>query len=436
MKTASASQPHAGVKPGAATSTAPISVCIHTLLQAQDDHRLMRGAAALAGAGYSVVIVDVEHDPDRPPTEREGTIEIQHIRMPRWLARFYSPHAIPLWMVFKVARMVAGVAKVLRTPADIYHASEITALPACYVASRLRRKPLIFETHEYPLVQPHITSKRLLHALSVRLLCTMMPACAGVIVVSPPIATEMQREFGGPLGITVRNVPPYSPPVTSNRLRQRLGLGNETRIALYQGGIQENRTLDVLIRAARYLDPGIVIVMMGDGPLSGTLQRMIAAEGVGDRVKMIPAVPYQELLSWTASADLGLLVVQPDYSTSVKLSLPNKLFEYLMAGLPVLTSEMDAIVATLREYGAGDVIQSLQPEDVGRKMSMMLADREAWQRMHENAFEAARKDLHWEVEQERIVALYERMLGSVRTSTHPMRVQPSGEALEQTRSRT
>jgi glycosyltransferase involved in cell wall biosynthesis len=176
-------------------------------------------------------------------------------------------------------------------------------------------------------------------------------------------------------------------------------------------------------------------VMMGDGPLSGTLQRMIAVEGVGDRVKMIPAVPYQELISWTASADLGLLVVQPDYSTSVKLSLPNKLFEYLMAGLPVLTSEMDAIVATLREYGAGDVIQSLQPEDVGRKMSMMLADREAWQRMHENAFEAARKDLHWEAEQERIVALYERTLGSVRTSSRPMGVQPSGEALEQTRRR-
>jgi glycosyltransferase involved in cell wall biosynthesis len=309
-------------------------------------------------------------------------------------------------MVFKVMRMVYGIATVLRTPADIYHASEITALPACYLAARLRRKPLVFETHEYPLVQPHITRRWLLHALSVRLLRAMMPGCAGVIVVSPPIATHMQRQFGGPLATTVRNIPPYSAPRSSNRLRERLGLSASTRIALYQGGIQENRSLEVLIRAATYLSPDVVVVMMGDGPLTGALQDMIVSEGMSDRVKMIPAVPYRELISWTTSADLGLLVLRPDFSTSIKYCLPNKLFEYLMAGVPVLASSLDAVADILHTYDVGAVVPSVEPQHVGEAIGAMLTDQVALARMRKNALLAAQQDLRWETERDRLVEMY------------------------------
>ncbi|MBF6589366.1 MAG: glycosyltransferase [Ktedonobacterales bacterium] len=384
----------------------------------------MRAAMTLAQAGYDVTLIDVEHDASLPAREERDGIHFHHILLPRWLARFYDPtHALP-WLLFKGVRMVQGVRRVVGTSADAYHASDLAALPACYLAARLRRKPVIYEAYELPMVQPHFVRRRLLHRLTTRLLRTMVPRCAGVIVVSPPIATEMRARFGGPQPIVLRNIPPYQPPVTSNRLREHLGLAPETRIALYQGGLQDNRGLDVLVHAGKYLAPDAVIVMLGDGESKPRLEALIAREGVGERVKMVPAAPYAELLSWTASADLGLSVLPPDYSLSIRLCLPNKLFEYLMAGLPVLASQLEAIAEILRTYDVGQVVPSLEPAAIGQAINAMLADTEGLSRMRRNALAAARHDLCWEVEQRRLLHLYAGLPGMPQRSPQPVRLGP------------
>jgi glycosyltransferase involved in cell wall biosynthesis len=194
----------------------------------------------------------------------------------------------------------------------------------------------------------------------------------------------------------------------SDRLRQHLGLGPEVRIALYQGNLQHNRGLDRLIRAAAFLEPDIVIVMMGHGPkgIQAKLEALIAREGVSDRVRIIPAVPYEELLDWTSSADIGLIVYSSDYSLNVQMCLPNKLFEYLMAGVPVLTSELEAITEVVKTYDVGQVVSSLAPADVGAAINAILADPQALARMHRNALEAAQEEFHWEKESQRLIHLY------------------------------
>jgi glycosyltransferase involved in cell wall biosynthesis len=347
---------------------------MHVRGTARTDARVMREAVALAQAGYDVTIVDVERDRSRGRAEVIEGVRLKHLIAP---SQFKSARFKP-WFLVRFASIVLGsLLLLLRTPADLYHAHDWDGLLPTYYVARLRRKPLILDAHELPLVQPVYTRWRLLHRLATHQLRKMLKRCTATITVSPPLVGEMRRRFGGPPAVVVRNTPTYQPPIASNRLREALGLPPTTRLALYQGNIQANRTLDVLVRAARYLDPGIIVVLMGNGPLVGAMERLIAEEGVGERVKMLPAVPYAELLSWTASADLGLLVVQPDFSPSVKMSLPNKLFEYLMAGLPVLTSEMDAIVETVLGYRAGDVIRTLEPELVAKKISAMLADRSA-----------------------------------------------------------
>ena len=393
-------------RPASDTSSVAARVCMCVLNPARTDERVMREASALAEAGYAVTVVDVEHESGRPREESLRGVRLRHARLPAGWKRFYSPGRGAGWMAFKLLRMLYAVWLVVATPAEVSHAHDLTALPACYLAALLRRKRLVFDAHELPLTQPHLVQRRATHAVSSALLRLFLRRCDATITVSPPLAGVMRDLYGGPRAAIIRNVPLYQEAVHSERLRERLGLPVGTRIALYQGGIQANRTLDILVRAARHLDPNIVIVMMGDGPLTGALAEMIRDEGVGERVKMIPAVPYQELLSWTASADLGLLVVKPDFSLSVKYSLPNKLFEYLMAGLPVLTSEMVAIEETVLSSGAGDVMRSLEPSAVAAKVNSMLGDKARWAAMHANALRAARESLCWEVEKGRLVALY------------------------------
>lgn len=175
-----------------------------------------------------------------------------------------------------------------------------------------------------------------------------------------------------------------------------------------------NRGLDMLVRAAKFLAPDVMIVMMGPqvGSTQANLESLIASEGVADRVKILPPVPYDVLLEWTASADIGLIVYAPDFSLNVKMCLPNKLFEYIMAGLPVLASPLDAVAEMIDAYDIGQVVSSLAPEDIGAAINTMIMDQAACERMRSNALNAAKRELSWEKESQQLLKLYNDILAN------------------------
>jgi glycosyltransferase involved in cell wall biosynthesis len=383
-------------------------ICMHVQSPAITDPRVMREASALAEANYHVTIVDIEHH-QRPATETVEGVRLKHVFVSPRSARHYNPvQAIP-WLLFKVTRTLRSALKVLGTRADAYHAHDITALPACYLAAILRRKELIFDAHELPVTQPHILDKPLVAGISRALLRLMMRRCDGAITVSPPLIGEMQTLYGGPEATLVRNIPDYQAAAPSDRLRQHFGLPSTTHIALYQGYFQANRSLDALVRAAQYLAPGNMIVLLGEGSHLGMIEAMIDELGVGDRIMIKSYVPHAELLSWTASADLGLTVFSRDISISLRYCLPNKLFEYLMAGLPVLTTPLDAVVDLIRRYEVGYEIENMEPETVAAAINSMLAHPAELARMRANALAACEQDLRWDVEKTSLINLYRRM---------------------------
>ncbi|HJT55534.1 MAG TPA: glycosyltransferase [Ktedonobacteraceae bacterium] len=387
-------------------------VCMHVLGTARTDVRVMREATTLAQAGMEVSIVDIESDPTRPREEEIDGVHVKHIVMPSW---FVPAHFKPWFLVKLLLMLIYGTRALMNVAADIYHAHDDTALPACYFAARLRRKRLVFDAHELPLVEPNITRWGLLHALSTVLLKSMMSRCSGIITVSPPIIRELQRLYGGRKARLIRNIPAYQAPIASDRLQQYLELDADTRIALYQGNL-DSRGLHRLILAARFIDPGIVIVLMGQGANRPDLEVLIAREGVSERVKIIPAVPYAELLTWTASADIGLVVYSPSaaptMTPNIQMCLPNKLFEYLMAGLPVLASRLDAVADIITTYDVGCIVSSLEPEEIGRAMNRMLGNRDVLARMRNNANAATQRDLCWEKEGSRFIDFYRDVIGA------------------------
>ena len=388
---------------------AQVKVCMHVTNSAYDDYRVMREATALVEAGFDVSIVDVMDELERPAEEDIKGVHMKHVMMPSMGIRTrFKP-----WYLVKATQMIIrGAIRLLRTSADIYHAHDVKGLPACYIAACLRRKRLIFDSHEIPLDDPNITRWPRLTALATRVLAHMIPRCAAVVTASPLYAREISRDYHYPEVQTVLNVPIYREIPKSNRLREHLGLSPDVRIALYQGNIQANRNLEQLVNAAPFLDPGIVIVMMGRAVEATRIQleELIASKGVADRVKMIPAVPYEELLNWTASADIGLTIFKPGYTRSIRYCLPNKIFEYLMAGLPVVSSELDAIAELLKTYDVGKILPSLVPSDIGAAINSILSDPATLARMHDNALVTARQHFHWEKEKQKIVQLYDAVL--------------------------
>jgi glycosyltransferase involved in cell wall biosynthesis len=285
---------------------------------------------------------------------------------------------------------------------------------------------LIFDAHELPLNDISSTLFTRMKPLLTRLLAGALSYCTGVITVSAPIAQEIHKHYHVPTVSLVRNALAYQQPSKSDRLRQQLELSPEVRIALYQGSWRQNRGLDMLVRAARFLEQDIVIVIMGEGETEAQLEALITSEAVADRVKILPPVPYTELLDWTASADIGLIVYSPDYSLNIRMCLPNKLFEYLMAGLPILTSRLDAVSEVIRSYDVGQIVSSLTPEDIGAAINAMLADPVALARMRRNALEVSQHELCWEKEKSHLIHLYHDILERRNTGCAPEKIPFDG----------
>lgn len=395
------------VAKGIYSSGEPIKICMHYAYRT--DARIMRDATALVEAGFIVTIVDVESDRTRPAEETFRGVHFKHIFMPS----YFVPARFKPWFLIKLVMVaIYGTIELLKVQADIYHAHVERALPACYIAARLRGKPFIVDTPELVLSDPRYGRWSRLKALARGIIRHIVSHCAVYITASPLYPQELEKLYGAKEVTFIRNVPPYKAVTKSNHLHKQLSLDPQVRIALYQGNLQQNRGLHVLVQAAPFLEKGIVIVMMGEGfketlPL---LQSLIASEGVADHVKIVPPVPYEELLDWTASADIGLNVLPPDYSLSIQKCLPNKFFEYLMAGLPVLSSKLDAVEELIKTYDVGKVVSSLAPKDVGVAINAMLTDQDGLVRMSSNALEAAKQEFYWEKESQKLINLYEEII--------------------------
>lgn len=392
----------------------PTRVCMHVLMPIETDIRVEREARTLMEHGYEVTIVDLAGEASKALVEVHPALKTRHLAVPRNFAtvRFRK------WAIIRALSLfLRALLLLLGTPADIYHAHDFNALPATYLAARLKRKPLIYDAHELPLAELSLKA-RWVRRLSEALLRHMVPRCCAVISVSPPILQVLRDDYHATRVALVRNIPWYQSVPNSDLLRQRLQLSPETRLLLFQGYLGADRALDLLVKSARLLRSQAVIVLLGPPrpEVLALLEDLIVREGVAERLRILPAVPYAELFHWTASADVGLALFRPEYSLNVRWCLPNKLFEYIMAGLPVLSSPLDAVRDLLEEQQLGRVVEDMTPEGIAAAIDALLAEPELLEHMRQRALTLARGCFCWEQECQQLLKLYAQVNSSWQSS--------------------
>ncbi|GLV60201.1 glycosyl transferase [Dictyobacter sp. S3.2.2.5] len=384
-------------------------VCMHLLGPACANHRVMNDARALRIAGYQVTIVDVVANCERRrATEWVDGIQIRHVYCASW----FVPVRFKLLFLLKlIILMVRCFVRLLGVRADIYHAHVEHTFLAMYLVARLRKKGLIFDTPELTMSVPAIQCWPRLRRLAIACIRHMSRSCDSYITGSPDYKLLLLYTYGRVPVLILRHIPPSRACVRNTRLQQKLGLPEHMRIALYQGNLQSDRGLEALVFAAPYLKPDIVIVLMGDGydETLDILRDLIQYDQLEDRVKLLPAVPYAELLDWTSSADLGLLLLPPFHSLSIRYCLPNKFFEYLAAGLPILSSRLPAIAEMIHQYRVGQILDDFSPVRIARAINTLISDRDRWQTLHDNALSAVAQGLTWEEESKKLIDLYQHI---------------------------
>lgn len=200
----------------------------------------------------------------------------------------------------------------------------------------------------------------------------------------------------------VMNLPPYQRVDSSRKIRDYFKLKEDTSIILYQGLLGKGRGILKIIRTLPYLN-NTVLCLIGQGPLVDLVKQISENLGVEERVFLRGWVPYNELLSWTTSADVGLAYIEP-VSLSYQFALPNKLFEYCMAGIPSLVSDLPAMRPILNKYKIGKLVSPEANERIIAENIMELLEG-ARKGKYKADCQVASKEYNWEKQEDIILQL-------------------------------
>lgn len=224
-----------------------------------------------------------------------------------------------------------------------------------------------------------------------------------LITVNESYAKVLRDRFDREEVAVVLNCPRWTEVQRSDRIRRELGLAATDRIVLYQGVMNAGRGLAELIESARHFPEGVRLVMLGHGTLEAALRKRVQDSGLGDRVFLLGSVPQADLAQWTASADLGVLILDP-INRSKRLALANKIFEYMAAGIPILATDLPENRRILDRCECGWLVPSKEPLALAEHVSKILEDRAEMRRRGANGRAWFEQRYNWDSESERLLA--------------------------------
>ncbi len=433
------------------------------------DPRVMKESAALARAGYAVHAVGLAEDSERdiPVEAAEGVTIHRYVKPTASSRRFTGRHLAALsivgllavggavtlavvWdqeSVIRVVKVVitslgTGGAAVLairhrralvrllrpftvalrlrrfrrfaeRTLAEIdpeiVHCHDLLALPVGVRYARKRpRVKVVYDSHEIFEDQSLLAAweSRFYRRLQAR----YTEDLDGFITVNGSIASLLKERYPKlPEPTVIMNAAEYDGENVAydGCLHDAAGLPPETRILLYHGGYARFRGLMTLVRAGHHLPGGWAIVLMGRGPLEPQLRRTVDEENLSN-VFLVKPVPRDDLLYWTAGAEVGVIAYE-NVSLNHWYCSPNKLWEYPAAGVPILAGPLAVVREMVEENGIGWVVSDPVTSHAIASRIESLTEEEI-ERKRRACLEFIQRD-NWAVYEKRLLRLYQELTG-------------------------
>jgi glycosyltransferase involved in cell wall biosynthesis len=387
------------------------------------DRRILQEAQTLRRAGYGVEIL-AGFECNKPTTYDHDGIGISRFSFDWSDDRLqpifaHLPPGRPRALLWIAARKAVGaltglssfeyfvLRHVMDRDYDILHCHDFPLLAVAIEAKRRRAKPVVYDAHElyHAQIQLPARVRRRYKSREARLIrhADLM------ITVNPFLARIMADDYGCNQPEVILNAAPLPPrDAAAVDLRRMLGFGDRDRIVLYQGWMSPERGLDALVRTARHFPADVHLVMIGYGLNEAELRAMSAAQGTDDgRVVFLGRVEGDALRGMTMSADLGVIPYH-GIDLNNQYSSPNKLFEFLAAGVPFVCNDLPYLRTVLDTYGCGLVTDLTNPDAAAQAILALLDDAESLSRLQLAARTAARS-LNWEIEGQKLLALYRRV---------------------------
>jgi glycosyltransferase involved in cell wall biosynthesis len=369
------------------------------------DTRVEKEAGTLVDAGYRVTVVA---EAARGLPEREVVRGVDVVRVQRRRSR------LPGLRFFLYARQLER-ALIAQRP-EIIHAHDSNALLPVARAARRLGVPFVYDAHDLWTGRPRRGRSRPYFAASqlyFRMLeARLVPRAKAHLTVSPPIARHLERAYHLP---QVTLVPNYPSAVADRHSRDIRSLpGAETipasaDVILYLGGLMADRGIEQLVRAVADV-PRAHLVLLGAGSLAGEIRGLADGLGIGDRVHLLAPVPSDEVVAYAASATIGVSPIIPS-CLNYRYSLPNKLFQYMAAGIPVVASDFEQVREVVVGSDAGVVVDMTDPAAIATAVGGLLADPGGRARMGRNGRAAIAARFNWASAADALLGAYRSLPG-------------------------
>mgnify|MGYP001239142452 CR=1 FL=1 len=356
-------------------------VLIAVISDLATDMRVQKQASLLAGMGCKVTVLGRRRY-DSLPCDIPG-IRVFRIRVP-------FRRGPGMYLTFNLMLLLHLLARRF----DLCVSNDLDTLVPCYVLSRLFRKKLVYDAHEYFTGQHGLAEKRMRHRLWKAAERRTVPQVKHMITVSNSIAELYRSEYGSD-PVVIRNVAPSVSHLIPHD-RSMHSVGDDELLVMYQGsGINEGRGTEEMIDAMSLVER-VRLIIAGSGDIIRKIRQHALESPAAGRIIFLPVMPWEEMMRYTLGCDAGL-TLDTDTCTNQRYSLPNKLFDYIAAGIPAIASPLPEVSAVIGQYGCGVVLEEVSPEAIAEALGRLRDDRLLLCALKDKAV-AARDDLNWEKE--------------------------------------
>jgi len=354
------------------------------------DYRVHRTATALLAMGFDVTLV--------------GSI----FRDKSELKRPYHIHRLD--MFFRNGRLFYFEFNTrlflfaLKSGCDVFAADGLGALPGIGFAALFKRKPFVYDSSDLTTESVEMIGRPIGRWFWQFIERFLIRKARRVYTISESISTFLEVKYKIKVDL-VRNTPEFH--AIKNYPPEYRLVHEGLKVLIYQGAVNRGRGLEMIINAMKFL-PEAMLFIVGEGEEEKELEKLVLKTSLYNRVIFYGRVPFEELKFLTMQADLGLSA-EEDICLNYRYSLPNKLFDYIHAGIPVLVSGMPEMEKIVLERQIGKIIFDRTPEKLAAKIRAMLSDEESVKLWRANAI-ATSKELNWCNEKKRVIDIYQEFL--------------------------
>ncbi len=359
------------------------------------DYRVHKVALTLKKCGFHPLLIGINLKSSLPITNRAYTTKRIFLFFKKG-SLFYAEYNIRLFLFLLFQKYTILISNDLDTLLANYLVHKIKSIFGG------KKYKLVYDSHEFFTEVPEL-NKRFAKRVWLFIEKLILPQIKYSYTVCDSIAEEYKKRYNIKMQL-VRNIPLCNPNKDKQLIDKPLQKTlSGKKIIIYQGALNIGRGIEQLICAMEFIENAVFIII-GDGDISSELKKLVTDKKLTDKVQFIGKIPFTALSEYTKNADIGV-VLQEDLSLSYRYVLPNRIFDYIHAELPVIASDLPEISKIVSENKIGVLVSDMNPENLAKEINNLLNNTEKYQEIKAN-LKSVKGKYCWENEEKKLIELF------------------------------